>query len=229
MAEPVLFRVEHPGPRNRLTGIFRPILVIPHALLVGGPFFGVGQGSLRTGALGLVAYTIAILDWFAILFTGHPLAGLQGLKRLYLRWRARVLAYACLMRDEYPPFGDGDYPASLELADEPPTRNVSAVAFRLILLIPHLVLVSLLMLAQLVVVIASWASILFTGRLSDGLWRFSRDTLAYLLRIEAYGLLIHDEYPPFRFAEPEQTPGRPVPTEPGPAEAPGQTHSEMRA
>jgi hypothetical protein len=218
MTEPVLFRVERPGSRNRLTGIFRPILVIPHALLVGGPFFGVGQGSFRTGALGLVAYTIAVLDWFAILFTGHPLAGLQGLKRLYLRWRARVLAYACLMRDEYPPFGDGDYPATLELAEEPPTRNVSAVAFRLILLIPHLVLVTLLMLAQLIVVIASWASILATGRLGDSLWRFSRDTLAYLLRVEAYGLLIHDEYPPFRFAEPEQ--GRAVPAEPPSAESP---------
>ena len=211
MSEPVRFHVDRPEARNRLTGIFRPILVVPHALLVGGPLFGTGVATVRTGALGLLAYTIAVLDWFAILFTGRPIAGLQGLKRLYLRWRARVLAYACFLRDEYPPFGDGDYPASVELPEEPSTRNVGAVALRIFLILPHLIVLALLMLAELVVVIVSWLSILFAGRLGDSLWRFSRDAMAYLLRVEAYALLVHDEYPPFRLAEPEAA--RPIGTE----------------
>ena len=73
----VRFHVEPPGARDRWSALFRPILVIPHAILVGGPFVGFGGGAFRTGALGLLAITSAILDWFAILFTGHPIAGLQ--------------------------------------------------------------------------------------------------------------------------------------------------------
>jgi hypothetical protein len=200
---PVTFTVEKPsGPRNRLTALARPILVIPHALLVGGPILGIGGGGYRSGALGLLAATVAFLDWVAILFTGRPLAGLQGLKRLYLGWRARVLAYACFLRDEYPPFGeDGDYPAVLHLPPDPPERDRLTVGLRLLLLVPHLLVLAALLLAQTVVCIVSWLVITFTGHLGDGLWRFSRDVMAYVLRVEAYALLVHDVYPPFTFAE----------------------------
>jgi hypothetical protein len=34
----VRFHVEPPGARDRWGALFRPILVIPHAILVGGPF-----------------------------------------------------------------------------------------------------------------------------------------------------------------------------------------------
>jgi hypothetical protein len=202
MGQPVLFRIEEPpAPRNRLTAAFRPILAIPHALLVGGPFIGAGAGRGNSGALGLVALTAAIIDWFAIVFTGRHIQGLQGLKRLYLRWRARFLAYVCLLRDEYPPFGDGIYPATLELPVEPAVRDRKSVGLRLLLAVPHILIVLGLMLAEVVVAIVSWACILVTGRLPDGLWRFSRDVIAYAMRVETYMLLVHDEYPPFVFAE----------------------------
>jgi hypothetical protein len=95
MPQLVDLTVERPdGPRDRLTALFRPVLVIPHALLVGGPFVGLGAGGLRTGGLGILAMTIALFDWVAILATGQPIAGLQALKRLYLQWRAGVLVYA---------------------------------------------------------------------------------------------------------------------------------------
>ena len=90
MTDAVRFHVEPPdGARDRWSALLRPILVIPHAILVGGPFVGFGGGAYRTGALGLLAITSALLDWFAILFTGHPISGLQWFKRLYLGWRAR--------------------------------------------------------------------------------------------------------------------------------------------
>src|SRR3954462_15040897 len=98
MTDAVRFHVDPPGARDRWSALFRPILVIPHAILVGGPFVGFGGGAYRTGALGLLPLTSAILDWFAILFTGHAIGGLQPFKRLYLCWRARVMAYACFLR-----------------------------------------------------------------------------------------------------------------------------------
>ena len=197
MTDAVRFHVEPPGARDRWSALFRPVLVIPHAILVGGPFVGFGGGAFRTGALGLLAITSAILDWFAILFTGHSIAGLRSFKRLYLSWRARVMAYACFLRDEYPPFGDGPYPAWLELPDEPETRDFTSVALRPLLLLPHLIVLCGLLVVTLLVCIGAWFLLVFKGGLGMNLWRFIRDVMAYALRVEAYALLIHDRFPSF--------------------------------
>lgn len=204
MADSVRFHVEWPGERDRWGVLLRPILIIPHAILVGGPFVGLGGGAYRTGALGLLAITCALLDWVAILVTGHPIAGLQQFKRLYLFWRARVLAYGCFLCDEYPPFGDGPYPARLELPDEGKTRDRTSVLLRPLFLLPHFVFLFCLLVVELVVCIGSWFIIVFKGRLGEPLWRFSRDVMGYALRVEAYALLIHDEFPSFSLAAEEQ-------------------------
>jgi hypothetical protein len=197
MTNAVQFHVESPGARDRWSALLRPILVLPHAILVGGPFVGFGGGAFRTGALGLLAITSAILDWFAILFTGHPIAGLQPFKRLYLGWRARVMAYACFLRDEYPPFGDGPYPAWLDLPDEPETRDFKSVILRPLLLVPHLVILFGLLFIALLLCIGAWFSIVLKGGMGENQWRFTRDVMAYALRVEAYALLVHDQFPPF--------------------------------
>jgi hypothetical protein len=202
MSHPVHLLVERPTePRDRVTALFRPLLVIPHTLLVGGPFVGLGAGGLRWGALGVLAATIALLDWVAILFTGRPIAGLQGLKRLYLQWRARVLVYGTFLRDEYPPFGEGDYPTVLELPDQPAQRDRWVVGFRPILLIPHALLSLVLLLAGLIATICGWFALVTTGRLPAAIWDFNRDVASYVLRFEAYALLVHDVFPPFAITE----------------------------
>src|SRR5678815_714357 len=197
MTDAVHFHVEPPGARDRWSVLLRPILIIPHAILVGGPFVGIGGGVCRTGALGLLAMSSATLDWFAILFTGRSIAGLGAFKRMYLAWRARVMAYACFLRDEYPPFGEGPYPAALELPEEPETRDFKSVALRPLLLLPHLIVLFCLLAVTFLVCIGSWASIVFKGEMGENLWRFTRDVMACALRVEAYGLLIHDQFPSF--------------------------------
>jgi hypothetical protein len=199
---PVHFRVEMPtGPRNRLTAFFRPILAIPHLLLVGGPALGLLGGGYRTGALGALAILIALIDWFAILFTGSPIRSLEPLKRLYLGWRAHVLAYASFLRDEYPPFGEGPYPAELELPATPETRDRADMLLRPLMLIPHLIVLALLLLLWMVVAVVSWLWLSIAGDLPASLWRFNRDVLAYSLRIETYALLIQDVFTPFSLTE----------------------------
>ena len=39
--------------------------------------------------------------------------------------------------------------------------------------------------------------IVFKGEMGENLWRFTRDVMAYALRVEAYALLIHDQFPSF--------------------------------
>jgi hypothetical protein len=194
--------------RNRLTCAFRPILAIPHILLVGGPvafafsFSWQTEGGTRmewvgAGALGAVAAVIALIAWFAIVFGARYPENLWNLSAMYLRWRVRAVSYLMLLRDEYPPFGDGPYPAWLTLEHPLAARERVTVAFRIFLVLPHLVLLWLLGIAWGITTIIAWVSILFTGNYPARLYRFAVGVLRWSARTEAYVLLLRDEYPPF--------------------------------
>lgn len=214
-AYPVGYEVEPQlTGRNRLTCAFRAVLALPHALIVGGPglafsfglpargrdglggwWWGFGAG----GVLGAVAWVMAVISWFAILFANSHPQGLRDFQQMYLRWRSKAVAYMALLRDEYPPFGDGDYPVLLTLAETPPpsARDKLSVALRLIYVIPHLVVLFFLGIAWLVTAVIGWFAVLFTGSYPEGLYRFAVGYLRWSLRVEAYGLLLYDQYPPF--------------------------------
>lgn len=179
--------------RNRLTVGFRFILAIPHLLLVGGPS-GVNE---RNGVLGAVAEIAAIINWFIIVFTGKANKDLIGLQEFYLRWRARALAYESLLRDEYPPFGDADYPVEATFPSVTEGRNRWTVGFRLILIIPQVIVLFFVSIAWAITAIIGWFAVLFTGRYPDGLWKFGEGVMRWILRVESYWLLLHDDYPPF--------------------------------
>jgi hypothetical protein len=189
------------GPRQRLSTLFRPILALPHILIVGGPGIGAGAGTERTGLFGAVAFVAAVINWFAIVFTGKGIAGIQGLQVSYLKWRANAVAYMALLRDEYPPFGEGDYPVQAQFKSVTEDRERLSVAFRMLLVLPHAFLLLLAFIAWIVTAVIGWFAILFTGQYPEGLWRFGEGVMRWSLRIEAYVLLLHDEYPPFGLEE----------------------------
>ena len=211
MAYPVSIDVERQlANRNRLTVAFRLILAIPHLLLVGGIGLGFalksGNGDLtssaggETGLLGAVAYILAIVSWFTIVIGGSHITAIRQYTTFYLRWRVRAMAYLMLLEDRYPPFGDATYPASLTFVDAEGARNRLTVGFRLILIIPHMIVVGLLSIAWWVTSFVAWFAILFTGNYPQGLYDFGVGVLRWFIRVEAYLLLLVDEYPPFSFA-----------------------------
>jgi len=195
--------------RNRLTTAFRLVLAIPHLLLVGGPVAVAFSWGTRTdvvrnsnwaangGLLGAVAMIAAFITWFAILFTGRYPDGLWDLVAFYLRWRARAMAYVSFLRDEYPPFGDGAYPVELMLHRPAPPRDRLTVAFRLVLAIPQLVVLWAVSVAWAIATVIAWFAILFSGRYPATLYDFSVGALRWNIRVEAYLLLLYDQYPPF--------------------------------
>ena len=212
-AEPVQVHVTPAiAERNRLTTAFRIVLAIPHLLLVGGPVAGALSWAWRDdsqrhlnwsadgGVLGAVAVVAAVISWFAIVFTGRAPDGLWNLAAFYLRWRVRALAYVTLLCDEYPPFGDGEYPATLVLTKPTAARDRLTVAFRLILAIPQLIAIWALSVAWAVTTLIAWFSILFTGRYPAALYDFGVGALRWNVRLESYLLLLHDRYPPFSLA-----------------------------
>jgi hypothetical protein len=178
--------------RNRLTVAFRAILAIPHAIIVGTP-----SAANRGGVLGTVAFVLAIFAWFSILFTGKHPKGIWDFCAMYMRWRAKAIAYMALLRDEYPPFGDASYPVTFEATYPEENRDRLSVGLRLIYAIPHIIVLLLLAIAWIVIAIIAWFAILFTGSYPEGLYRFAVGVMRWSMRVEAYVLLMRDEYPPF--------------------------------
>jgi hypothetical protein len=192
--------------RNRLTTAFRLILAIPHIILVGGVGIGAAySGDSRTsvggqtGLLGAVAWFLAIVSWFMIVFTGQHIAGIRQFTAFYLRWRVRALSYLMLLGDQYPPFGDASYPASIDIVDPVAPRNRLTVGFRLLLGIPHFIVLAFLLVAWWITAMIAWLLILITGNYPTGLYDFGVGILRWSLRVEAYMLLMVDDYPPFSF------------------------------
>jgi hypothetical protein len=185
--------------RNRLTTGFRIILAIPHVLLVGGVGLGFGFGWWSTGGvIGTAAGAMAVIAWFGILFASTHPRGLWDFGAFYLRWRARSMPYLMLLRDEYPPFGDEDYPMTFEVSWPAGPRNRWSVGLRIFYAIPHVIVLIFLNIAWVLTSIVAWFAILFTGRYPSGLYDFAVGVLRWNLRVEAYLLLMQDDYPPFR-------------------------------
>jgi hypothetical protein len=204
MPYPVAVSVEpRLAGRNRLTTAFRLILAIPHIILVGGAGLGLAYRENNTafggetGLLGAVAAFLAVVSWFTIVIAGAHLIGIRQFTTFYMRWRVRALSYLMLLEDPYPPFGDAPYPASIEMADPVGPRNRLTVGLRLFLAIPHFIVLLFVLAAWGVVTIIAWFAILFTGSYPRSLYEFSVGSLRWRLRVEAYLLLLVDEYPPF--------------------------------
>jgi len=192
--------------RNRLTTFFRLILAIPHIILVGGVGLGVvsSQNDSSTtsgigegGLLGAVAGFLAIISWFTIVVAGKHIVGIRQFCSFYLRWKTRVGAYFMLLEDAYPPFGDAPYPTSVEIVDPVEPRDRLTVAFRLILAIPHFIVLFFIFVAWGFTTILAWFVILFSGSYPAGMYDFAVGSLRWLVRVEAYLLLLVDDYPPF--------------------------------
>lgn len=198
--------------RNRLTVAFRIILAIPHLILVGGPGIAIGGGfwferthpllrlfsaMTENGLLGAVALVCAIIAWFAIVFGGAHPRGLWDFTRMFMRWRTKAVAYTALLRDEYPPFGEGDYPVTYALDYPEGPRNRWSVGLRIFYVIPHVIVLFFLGIAWWFTMLIAWFAILFTGAYPAGLYRFGVGVMRWHVRVESYTLLMRDEYPPF--------------------------------
>jgi len=155
--------------------------------------------------LGVVAEVVSIIGWFAILFTGKLPEGLANLVCLYVRYNNRTMAYAGFLREEYPPFTFETVPA--DPGTDPPVRtgfvpeledrNRLTVAFRLILVIPQLIVLTVLGLVAFLALVIAFFAVLFTGRWPEGLRTFVVGVLRWSTRVNAYLYLLTDKYPPF--------------------------------
>jgi hypothetical protein len=154
--------------------------------------------------LGLVSSVIAFVSWFIILFTGKLPEGLHNFQAMYLRYFNRTMGFALLLTEEYPPFEfdttaqDGSsYPIRSDYDHEADHRNRATVFFRLILLVPAIIVLYIVMLGASVAYFIAWFAVLFTGRMPEGIRGFLIGVGRWGNRVQAYARLLTDQYPPF--------------------------------
>ena len=199
---PIRYEADFVEPQNRAKAFFRWVLVIPWYIL----------GSVYALAAGVVA----LLAWFALLFTGRYPQGLYNFNLGFLRFTGRAYGFAMLQTEEWPPFGfeeDRGYPIRVD-ADPPLEHyNRAKTAFRLILGIPVLFMVTLFQYLYGAAAVIAWFHIVFMGRTSGGIHNALTAGLAYQLRALAYFLLVTETLPPVSDQEPAANApaGRPAP------------------
>ena len=182
MGYPLTYDVEYPeGPLNRLSALFRIILVIPIEIV----------SALLAGT------------------TTLPLVLMILFRRKYPRWwfdfnlerarfAARINVYFHLMTDQYPSTDeaqtvslDMEYPNAYEL-------NRFLPLIKWLLAIPHYVVLVILFYVSLLLLLIAWIVIILTGRYPRGLFDFQVGYQRWSARVNAYAwVLITDRYPPF--------------------------------
>jgi hypothetical protein len=83
----------------------------------------------------------------------------------------------------------------------PARQSRLTVLVRIVLAIPHYIVLWVLGIATEVVVVISWFAALFIGRVPEGLAGFIAGYLRWATRVYAYLLLLTDEYPPFEMGD----------------------------
>ena len=185
---PVQLEVEPAVPQGRLGILLRWILVIPHVIII--------------QLLGVALSLVTLLAWFTIVFAGRYPAGMLRFAIGISRWTARASAYSVLLTGKYPPFSlevEGDYPVRLLVEERSEGRNRLTTFFRVILIIPHGIVLYFLGIVASFAILATWLAALIVGRVPAGLHNFLAGYLVWTERVNAYGALLVDEYPPFSF------------------------------
>ena len=147
--------------RNRLTVAFRPILAIPHMILI-GPIW-----SPRGGGPGLLRRRRLLPGDRELVQRGvHGHAGARH-PRVRLVLPAVASAGDGLSGDarrSVPAVHDMAYPTGIEVEAPAGPRDRLGIAFRAILAIPHVIALFFVLFAWCLISIVAWFAILFTGR-----------------------------------------------------------------
>ena len=195
---PVRLYIMRPTTQSKLLNfpafgwLFRYVLLIPHLLML-----------YALQVTGLLAWWLA--TW-GILFTGRYPRGLFRLNVGVMRWYMGVYSYLFSLFDEFPPM-DLDQRPERELilevdytATSSRWLNLPFFPLKLILVVPHLIIVYALASAAFVCALIGQFAILFTGSFPVGLHRFIVGVQRWSARMYGYLLGFTDEYPPFSMA-----------------------------
>ena len=188
---PVRFVITDDLRRSRLTVFFRLLLAIPHFIWT----------AIWTYSM----FPVIAFQWLWVIGSGHMQEDVHRYIGRFVRYHVHLYAYLMLLANPWPTAnGREGYPIDMEL-DPPEHQNRLTVIFRLILVIPAYIFMTVLNVVLYVIGFLGWFASLFLGRMPQGM----RDLGAYCLRFQtqtyAYLLLLTPRYPSLAGSAPQPT------------------------
>ena len=187
---PATFEFNAPNKVNRWRVIGNPILSIPHIIVL--------------AVVGSIDLVVTVFSWIAIVITGRLPEGLANFNCMLIRYNARVGTFQGFLRNSYPPFdfdataadNGGDPEVLVNFQPELEGRSRASVFFRIILLVPVMVMGFVWSLVALIIQIIGFFGVLFMGRWPIGLLDIIVGVNRFYVRTGAYANLLTDRYPP---------------------------------
>lgn len=183
--------------RNRVTALFRLVLVVPIAIFLAT--FTPSVADLESSDMnslyaGFFALPVALAIIFRQIYPSYLLAFNEALLSL----QTRINAYILLLSDEYPSIEENDVVSVTFPEVDAKALNRFLPLVKWFLAIPlYLVGIAYIVYALFLTLFA-WVSILFTGNYPEYCAEVVVGVMAFWNRVAGYALLlVTDEYPTF--------------------------------
>ena len=179
--------------RNRVTALFRIILVVPMAIFVAS-FAPSWSTNTESWTVGFLILPVALALVFRQIYPSYLLSFNEALLSL----QTRVDAYILLLTDEYPSIEENDVVSVTFPEVDAKALNRWLPLIKWFLAIPlYLVGIAYIIYGAFLTLFA-WFSILFTGNFPEFCAEGIVGVIAYWNRVVGYALiLVTDEYPTF--------------------------------
>lgn len=174
---------------SRFMPLIKWLILLPHYLVL--------------MVLGIGAAFVALVAFFATLFTAKYPEGLWNYMVGVHRWGLRVMAYHMLITDTYPPFTLQETPEdTIQLKARYPERvSRWRPFFAWLIVIPYAIVASLIYFVAQICSIFAFFTILFTRKVPASLFGVIRNAFAWSIRSGFYSYWMSTEYPPFEWDE----------------------------
>ena len=179
--------------RNRLTALFRIILVVPMAIFIAS-FAPNWSNNTDSWSVGLLILPAALAIVFRQIYPSYLLAFNEALLSL----QTRVDAYVLLLTDEYPSIEENDVVSVTFPEVDAKQLNRWLPLVKWLLALPLYLVGIVYVIYAALLTLVGWFSILFTGNYPEFCAEGVVGTIAYWNRVVGYALLlVTDEYPTF--------------------------------
>ncbi len=205
---PARLEVDYPEQHNRVTTLFRAVLILPIVIVITVLTAGATQtvhdesGNAASTTSGGITAGLFLATLLMIVFRKRYPRWWFDFALELARFGTRVCAYLVLLTDHYPStVEEQSVHLQIDYPDVERDLNRWLPLVKWFLAIPHFVVLVVLSVAAVFAVGIAWFAILFTGRYPRGLFDFVVGVGRWWLRLEAYAiLLVTDRYPPFSLA-----------------------------
>ena len=218
MAYPVTFNVTPPEEFDKAQVALRIVIVVVLSLLqIGNIVFGGAYLILPVLAAVLISQKGA----------AQYLADAEQGPTKWLRYLLGFFSYMALATDKTPTSDPGAIEFQVQTTGSP---TVGSSLLRIVLAIPHAIVLGLLGIIFAICWIVAAISILMNGTYPDWAANFIRGYLRWTARLMVYIASLVDEYPPFSFDAEEhaalpESPSSPPASTPPPAAAPADSQA----